>query len=365
MKFIISKEGLVDGLQEVIGPTTTKQNFPILNSVLLTTEQNKIKFTATDLDITIISLQAAQIQEKGSIAVPMKRLFSIARELPPGEIVIEKNKNNLSIRCEKVEFKINTLNPDEFPQTQEEKGVSLIKMDPQSLSEMIKLTSFCVGYEDANYVLGGILFEIEKNTIKLVSTDGKRLSFVTKKLSPNQPELTTKITFILPIKATTELYKLVKEQDQEIYFSVTENKTSFFVEDMQLMARPVEGEFPDYSQYIPGESKNKLTIKRKEFLFALRRASLLATADHQGVKFELRKNNVGIHKSTPQLGEVRESLAVKYEGTSLDIGFNPNYLTDVLKNLEDEDVVLEFFGNDKPAVLKKEGYVYLLLPMKT
>jgi len=364
MKFNISKENLLNRLQEVLGPTNSKQNFPILNSVLIATDKEKIKFTATDLDITIISSQNTQIQQEGKTAIPMKRFFSIARELPFGDILIEKNKNNLLIKCENVEFKITTLNPDEFPQIQEEKGLSLVKIDPQTLSEMIKLTSFCVGYEDTNYVLGGILFEIVKDTIKLVSTDGKRLSFITKKLPPSQPELTTEINFILPIKAVTELYKLVKEEEEEMYFSVTENKIGFYVGDIQLITKPVEGEFPNYSQYIPGESKNKLTLKRKDFLSALRRANLLATPDHQGVKLELKKNTLGIYKNTPQLGEVKESLGVGYEGISLDIGFNPSYLTDVLKNLEDEDVTLEFFGGDKPAVLKKEGYTYLLLPMK-
>ena len=135
MKFIISKETLVENLQKVLGPTTTKQNFPILNSILLSSSKNSIKITATDLDTTIISSFKAEITEPGEIAIPMKRFFSIVRELPPQKITIEKIKNNLLIKCEKVEFKINTVNPEEFPQTQKTKSTSLITLNIEELEE--------------------------------------------------------------------------------------------------------------------------------------------------------------------------------------------------------------------------------------
>ena len=364
MKLIINKDILVENLQKVLGPTTTKQNFPMLGSVLLTATKNNLKLTTTDLDITIISSQGLEKIETGEVAIPMKNFFSIIRELPPGKITIEKVKNNLLIRCEKIEFKVSTLNAEEFPQIQEKGGVSLIKIDPQELEEMIKLTSFCVGHEDSNYVLGGILFEVDQSKIKLISTDGKRLSFIQKKLPPKQPELTSKISFILPVKAVNELQKLIKDRVEEAYLSVESNRVGFDFKDTHFIARPIEGEFPNYSQYIPKEGKDKLAVDRKKLLFALKRASLLSTTDYQGVKLELKKDHLNIYKNTPQLGEVRETVDARYSGAHLEIGFNPNYLIDALKNLADEEVCIDFFGADKPAVLRKEGYVYLLLPMK-
>lgn len=364
MKFNIKRDLLVESLQEVVGPTTTKQNNPILNSILISTSNKKVRFATTDLDTSIISFRDAEIIEQGKIAIPMKRFFSLARELPPQDVVIEKVKNNLLVRCEKIEFKINTLNPEEFPQVKESKGVSLIKLNPQDTEEMIKLTSFCVGYEDVNYILGGVLFEVAENKIRLVSTDGKRLALCERSLPSNQPEVKTKISFILPIRAVSELYKLIKDGDSEIYMSAEENRVGFEFSETQFIARPIEGEFPDYSQYIPKEGKDKLVVKRKKILPALRRASLLSTADHQGVRLELKKDSVFIYKSTPQLGEVKEIIDADYSGGNLEVGFNPGYLIDVLKNLEDEDVVIDFFGADKPAVLRKPGYTYLLLPLK-
>lgn len=364
MKFIIKKDILVENLQKVLGPTTTKQNFPMLGSVLIVSGKNTLKFITTDLDTSIISLQDIEILEPGRLALPMKQFLSIVRELPPQEITLHKIKNNLLIRCGKIEFKITTLNPEEFPQIQEKGGVSLIKVNLQEISEMIKLTSFCVGQEDSNYVLGGVLFEIEGNKLKLIATDGKRLSFTQKKLPPTQPELTSKLSFIFPIKAVTELYKLIKERDQEGYLAVEGNRVEFDLKDTQFIARPIEGEFPEYAQYIPEEGKDKLIINRKNLLFGLKRASLLSTADYRGVKIELKKDTVNIYKNTPQLGEVKETLSASYSGAHFEIGFNPVYLIDVLKNLEDEKVCIDFFGADKPAVLRKEEYIYLLLPMK-
>ncbi|MBU2043874.1 MAG: DNA polymerase III subunit beta [Candidatus Omnitrophica bacterium] len=364
MKFILNKDILVENLQRVFGPTTTKQNFPVLTSVLITTVNNVVVFTTTDLDITVISSQKTNESTPGQVVIPMKRFFSVIRELPPQEVSIETVKNNLLIKCGKVEFKINTLNNEEFPKPPENKNASLIKLISQELEEMIKLTSFAVGQEDVSYVLSGVLFEIEKNQITLVSTDGKRLAVTQKPLPINQPELKEKISFILPIKAIIELHKLVKEHNGEIYLSVNNNAVEFNLKETQFIARTLEGEFPNYSQYIPTENKDVLTINRKNLLFALRRASLLSTQDHQGVTLTLKKDNLIVWKNTPQLGEVKEEIGVGYNGAGLEIGFNPGYLIDALKNLEDETITINFFGTDKPAVLKKEGYVYLLLPIK-
>lgn len=364
MKFNITKEVLLDNLQKVLGPTTTKQNFPILNSILISSTDKKLKFTATDLDTTIIVHQEADIKEKGKIAVPMKRFISIIRELPPNEITVELTKNTLWIKCEKIDFKINTLNPEEFPRVEEDKKVSLIKINAHDLEEMIGLTAFCVGFEDTNYVLNGILFEIQENKINLVATDGKRLAFVQRNLPASQPEIKTKISFILPVRAIMELAKLIKDSTDEIFMYVDESKVGFDLKNTEFIARTIEGEFPMYNQYIPKENKEKLVVDRNQFLFSLRRADLLSTTDYQGVRLELKKDSILISKNTPQLGEAKETLEVEYNGPAIQIGFNPQYIMDVLKNLTDGKVSWEFFGADKPAVLRKEGFVYLVLPMK-
>jgi len=362
MKFTISKTVFLDELQKIIGPTTSKQ--ALADLLLISINNNKIKMITTDLDITLISSLDAKIVKEGKVVVSMKRIFSIFRELPDSEVDVEIDKNNLLISCEQIEFKINIINPEQFPKVEEKKHTSLIKLNPQDLEEMIRLTAFCAGSGEANYVLGGVLFEFYGGEFKMAATDGKRLAFSCKKLPANQTEIKTKISFILPSRAVSEVYKLIKERTDNIFLSIEENRVGFDLKETQFLARPVEGEFPNYSQYIPSEGKEKLTVDKKEFLLALRRAALLTTSDYQGVKIELKKENMTVSKQTPQMGEVKENIKVKYNGAPLGIGINPNFLIDVLKNIDESEVTVEFFGTDKPAVLRKQGYVYLVLPMK-
>lgn len=363
MKFVISQNKLIEVLGKVSGPVSSKQNFPILNCVLIEGAQNKIKFTTTNLDSSVITYLETPVEEEGKTAVPFKKLISIIRELPKQEITIEKLKENLCIRCEKIEFKINCMEPDDFPQISEEIKENLITLSSSDLLEMIKMTSFCVGGEELNYILSGILFEIIEDKINLVATDGKRLSFIQKKLPSTQPEIATKLSFILPIKAIHEVQKLIKEKN-EVFLFIKDGNIGIDCRDTLFFTKTIEGEFPNYSQYIPPPTENRLTIRRSQFLAALKRAQLLSTPDYQGVRLELRKNEVIISKATPQLGELKESLEATYTGAPLQISFNPVYLIDVLKNIDEEIITFEIYGEDKPAVLRKQDYIYLVLPIK-
>ncbi len=363
MKFIIPQNKLVEVLGKVSGPVSNKQNFPVLNCVLIEALQNKIKFITTDLDSSIITYLEIPPEEKGKVAVPFKRFISIVKELPKQEIVIEKVKENLCIRCEKIEFKINCMETDDFPKIDEEIKENLITLPSSDLLEMIRMTSFCVGGEELNYVLSGILFEIVEDKINLVATDGKRLSFIQKKLPPTQPEISTKLSFILSVKAIHEIQRLIKEK-KEIFLFIKNGNVGVDCKDTLFFTKTIDGEFPNYSQYIPTPVESKLTIRRSLFLSALKRAQLLSTPDYQGVKLELQKNELILSKSTPQLGELKESLEANYTGTPLQISFNPVYLTDVLRNIEEEIITFEIYGEDKPAVLRKDNYIYLVLPIK-
>jgi len=362
MKIKIKKSSFLEELTKIVGPTNSKQS--LADTLSLSTYNNKIKFITTDLDITMISFLETNIEEEGKTLVSMRRILSIVKELPDSEISVEIVKNNLLISCDKIEFKINTFPLEQFPKIEEKKKTSLIKIDPQILEEMLRLVSFCAGSGEANFILGGVMFEFFENDIKVVATDGKRLAFAHKKLPTDQAEIKTKISFILPARAVSEIYKLIKEKQENIYLFIEENKIGFDFKNTQFIARPLEGEFPNYAQYIPAESKDKLIINKKLFLAALRRAAVLSTTDYQGVRLEVKKDCVVVSKQTPQMGEVKESVAAVFSGPALEIGFNPNYLMDVLRNIDDEEVNIEIFGPDKPAVLRKQGYIYLVLPMK-
>ncbi|OQX81064.1 MAG: DNA polymerase III subunit beta [Candidatus Omnitrophica bacterium 4484_70.1] len=365
MKFIINQSSLLEALHRISGPVGEKQNFPILNCILVKAEKkDKIKLISTNLEITLITRLEGSIEEEGVTAIPFKRFISIVRELPKQEIVIEIRKDNLFIKSEKIEFRINCMNPEEFPQIEESIEESLIKLSTSDLLEMIKMTSFCVGREDLSYIFSGILFEILEDKINLVATDGKRLSFIQRQLPSTQPLITEKIKFILPIKSVYELQKIIKEKKEDVFLFIKGNDIGFDIKDTILITKTIEGDFPDYSQYIPQPTQNVLILRKDDFLSSLKRAQILSIPEYQGVRLNMQKTQMSILKSTPQLGELKEVIGVNYTGTPLEISFNPNYLIDVLKNIEDENVKFEIYGADKPAVLRKEGFVYLVLPIK-
>lgn len=361
MKFKIEKDVLLGGIQVVQNIITPKSALPILANVLIETQQDSLRLTATDLDVGITCVLPADIQEPGAITIPAKRLGDIIKELPTDIVNINTKKNNLVIiETELCQFKIMGLNSEEFPKLPEFKDKEVIKLEQAVLREVLNLTSFAVSFDETRYILNGILFKIEKNNLILVATDGKRLAVVERKI---KQDLTKPIRLIVPIKTIHELNRNLKEEG-ELSVIVSNNQVLFDLGPVVIISRLIEGEFPDYQQVIPPVSENKMMINREHFLLGAKRAALLATPDYQAVKLELFKDKLVISKSTPDVGESREELSIEYRGKELAIGFNPGYLIDVLKNLQGEKVTLELTDADKPGVIRIDGYTYIVLPMR-
>lgn len=360
MKFQIEKEILLDGIQKTQSVITPRATLPILSHILIETQQDTIKLTATDLDIGITCVLPVNVQEQGAISVPAKRFNDIIRELPEDKITINTKKNNLVvIETQPCQFKILGLNREDFPKLPEIKESGVVKLDQVVLKEMLQLTSFAVSLDETRYILNGTLFKIQKNNLILVSTDGKRLAFVEKKL---QQETDKNIQIIIPIKVIHELNRNLQEGELSAVFG--SNQVLFDLGNLVIISRLIEGEFPDYQQVIPGVSENKMRIGREAFLLAIRRAALLTTPDYQAVKMEIFKNKLVVSKATPDIGESREEVDVEYKGKEMAIGFNPQYLIDALKNLTVDTIELELTDSEKPGVIRTNGYVYIVLPMR-
>jgi len=249
---------------------------------------------------------------------------------------------------------------EEFPRLPEFKDKEAIRLDQPLLKQMLGLTSFAVSIDESRYILNGILFKINKNNLTLVATDGKRLAIIEKKIN-SSPE--KEISIIVPIKTIHELSRNLQEEG-ELSLILGGNQALFDLGSVVVISRLIEGEFPDYKQVVPPVSDNKVKVEREQFLLAVKRASLLSTPDYQAVKLEAFKNKLVISKSTPDVGESREELKVAYQGRELAIGFNPAYLIDVLKNLAEESVELELTDTEKPGVIRINGYIYIVLPMR-
>lgn len=361
MKFVCEKEILLNGIQTVQNVITPKAALPILTNILIETQGANLKLTATDLDIGITCVIPVDVQEAGAITIPAKRFCDIIRELPNDEAEINTKKNNqVFIETKTCQFKIMGLPCEEFPKLPEFKDKEVIKLDQAFLKEVLGLTAFAVSFDESRYILNGILFKIEKNNLTLVATDGKRLAIVERRL---KTVVDKEVRMIVPIKTIQELNRNLQGEG-ELSLVLGSNQALFDLGKVMVISRLIEGEFPDYRQVVPVVSENKITLSREEFLLAVKRAALLVTPDYQAVKLEVFKDRLVISKSTPDIGESREEVSVQYRGKELVIGFNPAYLIDVLKNLNCENVEFELTDGEKPGVIRIDGYVYIVLPMR-
>jgi len=361
MKFKVDKNILAKGLDTIQNVISAKATLPILANFLLETQKNNLRLTATDLNIGISCVIPVEIQEPGSITLPARRFNSIIKELSDTEIVINTKKNNIvTIETDSCQFKIIGLAAEEFPKLPEFKDKEVIELEQALLKQMLHRTSFAVSLDETRYILNGIMFKINQSNLTLVATDGKRLAIDTKKLNKTAGKETN---MIVPIKTIQELQRNLQDEGT-LSIIIGANQVLFDLGSAIVISRLIEGEFPDYQQVIPAAAESKIKINREQFLLAIRRAALLSTPDYQAVKFEVFKNKLVLSKSTPDVGESREEVTMEYSGKELLIGFNPNYLSDVLKNLESEIVELEISGSEKPGVIRDEGYVYIVLPMR-
>lgn len=366
MKIQCEKEGLLNGIQTVYSTTTLKSTLPILSNILIETKKENIRLTATDLDIGITSDVGVKIEMEGAVTLPAKRFFDIIKELPSNKgIIISAKKNNIvHIECENLFFKLIGLPKEEFPKLPEFKDRDMITIPQAVFKRMLGMTAFSMSYDQTRYVLNGVLFIIGPKALKLVATDGRRLSVIEREMPlPKEFEKTPK-RIIVPTKAVSELLRtLQSEGDARIMLN--ENQALFNLGSTTIISRLVEGEFPNYEQVVPKEAKDKLRISREGLLLAVRRASILTSQESQAIKFELFKDKLVISKVTPELGESREEVAADYKGQDLVIGFNPNYLTDVLKNIDKQEINLELTSPEKPGVIRTgDGYIYVVLPMQ-
>lgn len=363
MEFKTNKNQLFKTIQKVQNAISPKTTLPILSNILLETGKNLIKITATDLDIGISSVMPIKPQREGAITLPAKKFLDIIKELPDSEdISFSTKKNNVTtIECGKIIFKIAGLPKDEFPEPPDFKNKDTIILSQNFLKNIISMTAFAVSRDEARYILNGVLFIIKNKRIKLVATDGRRLAVVEKELS-QETGIEKKV--IIPTKTIQELSKLLQEKG-EVKILFGENQILFDLGDTFVISRLIEGEFPRYEQVIPREIKEKVTIDREALLAAAKRASIFTNQDSMAIRFDIAKDKITVSKNTPYMGEVREELGVSYKGKNVSVGFNPDYIIEVLKNIGVKEIALELTESDKPGVIRLgTEYVYVVLPMQ-
>jgi DNA polymerase-3 subunit beta len=367
MKLTISKEQIINGLQAVQNIVSSRTTLPILSNVLLRAEGNRLELTATDLDVTIACSVEANVSTPGATTLPVKKLFGIVRELANQEIEMEVDEKSFcSLRAGASFYRINGLPAEEFPPLPKFAEKRRIVVPQDKLKGMLRKTSFAISTDETRFVLNGIFFSLKEHKMTMVATDGRRLALADEEVdipSDGQAE------FIVPTKAINELNRLLQAKG-EVEIKSTENQVAFNLQDetgfsILIISKLVEGNYPNYRQVIPNETKERIALAREELLHALRRAEIMTSEKSNSVKLAFTKNNLAITANTPDVGEARESIAINYKGKDIAIAFNPIYLMDPLKALENDEVYLELIDELSPGVVKINGpFLYVLMPMR-
>jgi DNA polymerase-3 subunit beta len=362
MKFSVTKEKLLEGLQQVQNVVSTRTTLPILSNVLLQADGSEVHLTTTDLDVGVRGSCEAQVDKEGATTLPARRLFNIVRELPSSEIQFDVDgKNAASIRSGQSFFKILGLPEEEFPPLPKFEDAKIVTIRQKDLRDGLRKTSYAISTDETRYVLNGILFSFKDNKLTLVATDGRRLAMVEIELEfPRSHEA----DIIIPTKAVTELQRLLTD-DGDAKVSMGNGQIAFDLNKTLLVSKLIEGNYPNYRQVIPAEAKERVKLERETFLNSLRRVSLLASDKSNSIKLNFSKNNIDITANTPEVGEAKESLPVQYKGRDFSMAFNPEFLMAPLRALTEDEVFLDLIDEMSPGVLKiQTPFLYVLMPMR-
>jgi len=347
MRFSVSKDILLAGLQTVQNVVSSRTTLPILANVRIQAEEGKLRFTTTDLDVGVTCSIDASIERFGGTTLPVKRLAGIVRELPQGgEVQVEVDSKNIaSIRCGQIFFKIHGLPSDEFPPFPEFTDSKVFTLKQADIKDALRKTSYAISSDETRYVLNGILFSFKDSRLTMVATDGRRLGLVDLEVEFPQSD---EVDLIVPTKCITEVARLCGDSG-ELKMYVTQNQVAFDVGATRLVSKLVEGNYPNYRQVIPTEVRERVTLEREQFLSAVHRVSLLSSEKSNSVKLIFSKNNLEIAANTPDVGEAKESMAVVYKGPDMAIAFNPEYLMAPLRALPNDEVYLDLIDEMSPV----------------
>ncbi len=362
MKFTVTKEKILDGLQRVQNVVGTRTTLPILSNVLVQADKTGLQLTTTDLDLAVRCRVQADVTEPGATTLPARRLFTILKEVVASEIEAEVDEQNqASIRCGSSFFKVMGLADEEYPPFPQPDGKKTLTFDQNILRNMLNQTAYAVSNDETRYVLNGVNISLKADKMTVVATDGRRLAMVEREMDlPKGIET----EMIIPSKAVAELQHLLGDKGQ-VELAVGENQLICNMDDTTLVTKLIDGTYPNYRQVIPTEAKERITLERESFLAAVHRASILVSEKTQPIKLQFGKGRLVITCSSPDVGEAHEELAIAYKGKDIAIAFNPNFLMDPLRHLDADEVYMELNDEMSPGVLKiKDPFLYVIMPMR-
>ncbi len=368
MDFNVERNTFLEGIQKTLGIVERKTTIPILNNVLIKTDNNQIRIIATDREIGLISDYKADIVIPGEITVSARKLFEMVREIQGDVINIKKMDNNwVNITCAKIDYRIPGIATDDFPEVPDNQDVSLSTIPCSILKEMIHKTFFAISNDEMKVSLTGVFFHMEKGLIEMVATDGHRLSIAK---TQYKGEMLSNIDIdgiIIPRKGVSEIRKLVDDETGDVQLGVTKGVCIVKKGSTLLRVSLLDAEYPDYHKVIPEGEGIRVQVDRDMILHSLKRMSVISSERFSGVKIKVANNKIVLSSTNPDVGEANDEIDISYSGKECEMGYNVKYLIDAIDVIAEDSILIEMREAYGPGVVMSSGsdkYICVIMPLR-
>ncbi len=368
MKFMIKRDDLSSRLQAILGVISTRTTLPILGNVLITATNDGVSLAATDLDLSMTATVPAKVSKTGSTTVPARTFAEMVRELPEEDVQISVTNHRLEIKSGHGVYKMSGMSPEEFPRLPAIPDGGAVTIPLDELRSMAYRTMYAVSNDETRPALNGILWQANGERMHMVATDGHRLARVSvagNRLAGLKSEL------IVPPKALQLVLKMATDDTTDVAVMFGEKNVVFKIGDVVVTSRLIEGPYPNYNQVIPKSNDKFLKVDAATLVAGVRRVAVLSNSLTKQVKFALSNNSIELSATNQDVGgEAHETIPCEYKGEDLEIGYNANYVIEMLKNFDAGDVVFELATSISAGLVRaaddpeKEKYLCLVMPLR-
>ncbi len=362
MKLTVSKDAILEGLQNTQSIISVRSTLPVLYNVCLKAEQDRLWLTSTDLEVTVRTSVAAKVSRTGGTTLPARRIFSIFKELPVSEIEIDvDDKDVATIRAGASFYKINGISEDEFPPLPKFQGNRVYSLEQAEFRNMLQATSYAASSDDSRPMLNGVLLSFKGGKLSVVATDGRRMAMWEQDAEMGRD---MEGEWIVPSKTVSELLKALKDEGK-VRIQIAESQVSFEFGNLLTISKLVDHAYPNFRQVIPPGSDQRISLERELVMHAIRRVALLLTDRSGSITLSFSKDHLEVSAMATDVGEARERVAIKYSGKDVTVAFNPDFLLDPLRNLSSDEISFEISDELSPCLIRNDKpFLYVLMPMR-
>jgi len=365
MKFIINRELLLTPLQQIVNVIEKRQTMPVLANVLFNLSKNQLILTGTDLEVQIVVKVAFENEVEGSITIPARKLLDICRLLPSAaDIKFELKDNKIKINSGRSRFSVSTLSADDYPDFEMSAMDCQFTMQAGQFKKALDKTMFCMANQDIRYYLNGLMLDIFNQQLKLVASDGHRLSIYEDKI---EQETGMEMRIIIPRKGAAELLRLLDDDELEIQIEFSRNNIRVLIDNLIFSAKLVDSKYPDFNKVFDQDFNSPIHVQKQLLKEALTRVAILSNEKFRGVEFVIDGDNLQINTNNPEHEEADENVAIEYQGEPLSIAFNSQYVLDAVSNLDSELAVLTIAENSSCCFIEEpieQKYKFIVMPMR-